>query len=205
MSAEPVYEQELIVNASRGDLNAFNELVLAYQNIAYTHARNLLGDPDLADDAAQESFIKIFQKLNGFRGGSFRAWVLKIVTNTSFDLYRQVARHPNQPLQPVGDDGDEFESPYWLADPSISVEESVQQTEEHARLYQLLDELPVEFRNVITLVDLYEMDYSEAANALGIPLGTVKSRLARARLQLREKLQDRSRFELFEPLLVSQN
>ena len=88
MSAETSNEQEMISKASQGDLNAFNELVLAYQDIVFAHARNLLGDSDPADDAAQESFIKIFQKINGFRGGSFRAWILKIVTNTSFDLIR---------------------------------------------------------------------------------------------------------------------
>lgn len=205
MSVDPVYEQELIANASSGDLNAFNELVLAYQNIAYVHARNLLGDGDWAEDATQDSFIKIFQKMDSFRGGSFRAWVLKIVTNTSFDLYRQAGRHPSQPLHPVNDDDDEFESPFWLTDPSASVEEIVQHKEESARLYRMLDELPVDFRSVITLVDIHELDYAEAANALGIPLGTVKSRLARARLQLREKLLDRSRLEILEPLLVCQN
>lgn len=204
MSVDPVCEQKLIAEASRGDLNAFNELVMAYQDIAHAHARNLLGDPNWAEDAVQESFIKVFQKLGSFRGGSFRAWMLRIVTNTSFDLYRQAGRHPEQPLHPVNEEGNEFESPAWLTDPSASVEETVQQNEEHARLYQLLDELPVDFRSVITLVDIHELDYAETANALGIPLGTVKSRLARARIQLREKLQDRSRFEMFEPLLVSQ-
>ena len=102
-------------------------------------------------------------------------------------------------------DDEEFESPAWIADPSASVEDTAQQNEENVRLYQLLDELPIEFRSVITMVDLYEMDYTETAYALGIPLGTVKSRLARARMQLREKLQSRSRLEMLEPLLLGQN
>ena len=172
--------------------------------MAYSHAHNLLGDPDLANDAAQESFIKVFQKINGFRGGSFRAWVLKIVTKTSFDLIRKAGRCSTQPLYPMIDD-DEFESPAWIADPSASVEETIQQTEGNARLYRLLDELPVDYRSVVMLVDLHEFGYAETANALGIPLGTVKSRLVRARIKLRNKLQDRSRLEKFEPLLICQN
>jgi len=208
MFADPSHEPELIASASRGDLIAFNELVLAYQNIAYTHARNLLGDPDWAEDATQESFIKIFQKINAFRGGSFRAWMLKVVTNTSFDLYRKAVRHPEHPLHPMNDNGDEFETPYWLTDSSASVEETIQQREEHACLYQLLDELPVDFRSAITLVDIHELDYAEAGKALGIPLGTVKSRLARARLQMREKLKGASQKTYAEggrSLLSNQN
>jgi len=79
-------EQGLITKAKAGNLDAFNQLVLFHQDIAYTHALNLLGDPDEAADASQESFIKAFRGLNGFLGGSFRAWLLRIVTNTVFDV-----------------------------------------------------------------------------------------------------------------------
>jgi RNA polymerase sigma-70 factor, ECF subfamily len=182
-------EGELVGMASNGDLDAFNQLVLSYQNMAYNHAYALLGDPASADDATQESFIKAFQNLGRFRGGSFRAWLLRIVTNTSYDLLRRSKRRHIQPLFPENEDGDEVESPSWLVDPSASVQAVVEQMEDSTRLYQALDELPEVYRSVITLVDLYELDYGEAATVLKVPLGTVKSRLARARLQMQQKLK----------------
>src|SRR4030043_149192 len=92
------FEYGLVTNAVNGDLDAFNQLVLTYQDILYNHALNLLGDPHWAEDVTQESFLKAFRKLSDFRGGSFRAWMLKIATNTSYDLYRRKNRHPTQPL-----------------------------------------------------------------------------------------------------------
>ena len=175
--------------AASGDLDAFNQLVLAYQNTAYNHAYALLGDMDLAEDATQESFIKAFQGMNQFRGGSFRGWLLKIVTNSAYDLLRRSNRHPTQPLFPEDENDEEIESPAWLADPNASVQESVEQNQESAQLYKMLDELPDVYRSVITLIDINELDYSEAAEALSVPVGTVKSRLARARLQMQKKLQ----------------
>lgn len=181
-------EQTLVADASKGDVEAFNQLVLNYQDIAYRYANNLVDDPDSAEDIVQESFIKAFQNIGGFRGGSFRAWLLKIVANTSRDQWRRIKRHPSVALFPEGEYGDEIESPAWLADPTTSVESTVQGNEESRRLYRLLDELPVSYRSVITLIDLYELDYTEAAQILHIPLGTVKSRLARARMQMKDKL-----------------
>lgn len=182
-------EALLVRQAASGDLDAFNQLVLAYQNTAYNHAYALLGDMDLAEDATQESFIKAFQGMDQFRGGSFRGWLLKIVTNSAYDLLRRSNRHPTQPLFPEDENDEEIESPAWLADPNASVQESVEQNQESAQLYKMLDELPDVYRSVITLIDINELDYSEAAEALSVPVGTVKSRLARARLQMQKKLQ----------------
>ena len=182
-------ESGLVSNAMNGDPDAFNQLVLTYQDIVYCHAFSLLGDRAWAEDVTQESFLKAFQKINGFRGGSFRAWMLRIVANTSYDLHRRRNRHPTQRLHPVTDDGDEVESPAWLADPAISVEKTVQQNEESKDLYRMLDELPAAYRSAITLIDLYEMDYAEAAESLHVPIGTIKSRLARSRMQMQEKLR----------------
>jgi RNA polymerase sigma-70 factor, ECF subfamily len=184
-------EETLIRLASQGSMEAFNQLVLIYQNMAYNHAYALLGDPALSDDATQESFIKAFQNMGGFRGGafSFRAWLLKIVTNSAYDVLRRSQRHPTEPLFPVDENGEEVESPVWLGDPSASVQEIVEQKETAKHIYQMLDELPGVFRSVITLIDIYELDYTEAATILNVPLGTVKSRLARARMQMKDKLQ----------------
>ena len=182
-------DASLIERAATGDLEAFNQLVLRYQNLAYSHAYGMLGNPAQAEDATQESFIKAFQAINTFRGASFRAWLLKIVTNSAYDVLRRSHRHPTQPLLPEDENGDELESAAWLVDPSADVQEVVEQHELSKQVYQALDELPEAFRSVLTLIDVNEMDYTEAAQALDIPLGTVKSRLARARLQMQQKLQ----------------
>lgn len=182
-------ETLLIQKASSGDLDAFNHLVLAHQDLVYHHAFALLKDYDSAEDAAQESFVKAFQHIAEFRGGSFRAWLLKIATNAAYDVLRRSRRCPIAPLFPEDDYGVENESPAWLADPDTSPETKVEQNELTRDLHRMLDELPRAFRNVIMLVDMYDFDYAEAARALGVPIGTVKSRLARARLQMQEKLR----------------
>jgi RNA polymerase sigma-70 factor, ECF subfamily len=196
-SKQPTYqydEMALIGMAARGNLDAFNQLVFVYQELAYNHAYALLGDPDLAQDAAQDSFIKAFQGINGFRGGSFRGWLLKIVTNSTYDILRHSHRRPTQPLFPEDENGKEIESPTWIADPQASVETTVEHKEDIERLYQILNELPDVYRRVITLIDINELDYAEAAQMLKIPIGTVKSRLARARLQIMEKLRNNSQY-----------
>lgn len=190
MLATQSFEHGLVFNATNGNLDAFNQLVLDYQDIVYNHVYHLLGDHDWAEDVTQESFIKAYQKLDDYRGGSFRAWVLRIATNASYDLFRRASRHPTQPLYPVTDDGEEVESPAWLVDPASSVEKTVQQKEDDEDLYRMLNELPLAYRSVILLVDVYEMDYAEVAEALHLPIGTVKSRLARARMQMKEKISN---------------
>lgn len=184
-------EEALLSSASNGDLEAFNQLVLNYQNLAFGHAFAVLGDSDLAEDATQDSFIKAFQALGSFRGGSFRGWLLKIVTNSAYDLLRRARRHPDQPLFPQDEQGEDIESALWLADPAASVQEVVENKELFRDIYKILDDLPEVFRTVITLIDINELDYSEAAEALKVPIGTVKSRLARGRLQMQEKLRNR--------------
>jgi RNA polymerase sigma-70 factor (ECF subfamily) len=194
-------EEMLISTASKGDLDAFNELVLAYQNLAYYHPYALLRDPALAEDATQGSFIRAFQNIAGFRGGSFRAWILKIVTNAAYDMLRRSKRHPTQSLYPEDEYGEEVESPAWLADTTTSVQDTVEQSEFSRELYGLIDELPAVCRTVLTLVDLHELEYAEVADALKIPLGTVKSRLARARYRISEKLcsVENRQFSLYDP------
>lgn len=183
-------EETLVTAASMGNLDAFNQLVLTYQDLAYQHAYSMLDDQASADDVTQDSFIKVFQGLNGFRGGSFRSWLLRIVTNSAYDILRRSKRRPTQPLLPADDDGEELDSAPWLADPNASVQENVEHKELSEEVRALMEQLPEAYRNVLILIDLYQLDYSEAAETLRIPLGTVKSRLARARLQMKEKLMN---------------
>lgn len=177
-------ERSLIMMALNGDLDAFNELVLFHQNVAYNHASAL------SDDVTQESFIKAFQSLRSFRAGSFRGWLLKIVTNSARDMMRRSHKHPTQALFPEDGNGEEMESVSWLADPNTLVQDIVEQNEFSKDIYRSLDELPDKFKSVITLIDLHDLDYEEAAEVLNIPIGTVKSRLARARLQLQKKFKN---------------
>jgi RNA polymerase sigma-70 factor (ECF subfamily) len=182
-------ETALIHSARRGDLEAFNRLVLAYQDILFNAALRILGDEDLASDATQEAFLSAFRALGSYRGGSFRAWLLRTVTNACYDELRRRKRRPTTPLEPESEDGEEVESPRWLADPAASPEEELDRLELEHAIQHCLNALPVEFRTVIVLTDIQGLDYREAAQAARLPLGTIKSRLARARLRLRECLQ----------------
>lgn len=183
-----------IQQASMGDLDAFNQLVLAHQDMLYNHAFSLVGDSGLAEDVTQESFIKAFQAMRQFRGGSFRGWLLKIATNSALDMLRRTVRHPTQPLFSEDENGQEWDSAPWLADPAQSVQDAVEQHELSSELHLLLNDLPDAYRSVILLVDLNDLDYAEAAQVLQVPIGTVKSRLARARLQLQRRLKDKLTF-----------
>ena len=187
--SEGEVEESLVYKAAKGNLEAFNELMFSYQHLAYNHAYALVGDPDTADDITQESLIKAFRSIHGFRGGSFRSWLLKIVTNTSYDQLRKSRRFLTLPISPKDEDGNEMDSLAWLADNTIPVQVVVEQNEDMSHLYRLIDEMPAVYRSVITLIDLFEIDYKEAAGILKVPLGTIKSRLARARMQIKERLQ----------------
>jgi RNA polymerase sigma-70 factor (ECF subfamily) len=182
-------EPALIREAQRGDLDAFNTLVLHYQDSVYNAALRILGDEDLAADAAQEAFISAFRAINSYRGGSFKAWLMRTVTNACYDELRRQKRRPTTPLEPEAKDGDEMDSPRWLADPNLSPEEMMEAGELEHAIQHCLDNLPTDFRVVVVMADIQGFDYSEVAAVARLPLGTVKSRLARARLRLRECLR----------------
>ena len=182
-------EAVLILEAKRGDLVSFNRLVLAYQDMVYNQAFRMIGELDAAEDATQEAFISAYKNIHNFRGGSFKGWLLRIVTNACYDELRRRKRRPTTPLEPLDDDDEEIESPHWIADPGESPEESTERQELSLAIQNCLDQLPEEFKTVVVLVDLQAIDYTEAAAVMHIPLGTIKSRLARARLRLRDCLQ----------------
>jgi RNA polymerase sigma-70 factor (ECF subfamily) len=179
----------LIQAAKQGDLDAFNRLVLAYQDKVFAQAYRMMGETDAAEDATQEAFISAFHSIQSYRGGSFRAWLLRIVTNASYDELRRRQRRPTTPLEPVDSEDEEIESPYWLADPSESPENQAERMELDQVIQNCLKNLPPEFRAVVVLVDVQGFDYFEAAEVIRKPVGTVKSRLSRARLRLRDCLK----------------
>ena len=148
-------EAGLIQDALRGDLDAFNRLVLAYQDLLYHQAYRLMGEPQGAEDATQDAFIAAYRKLKTYRGGSFRAWLLRIVTNICYDELRRHKRRPITPLEPLNKDDEEIESSRWMADTSESPEDAVARSDMRAALKHCLGDLPLDFRSVVVLVDLY--------------------------------------------------
>ncbi|MCC6301003.1 MAG: sigma-70 family RNA polymerase sigma factor [Anaerolineales bacterium] len=182
-------EPALITDAQHGNLDAFNTLVLHYQDSVFNTALRILGDEDQAADASQEAFISAFKSISSFRGGSFKAWLMRTVTNACYDELRRQKRRPTTPLEPDTDDGDEMDSPRWLADPNMTPAQQAEADEVEHAIQHCLDNLPLEFKTVVVMADIQGMDYTEVAAAIRVPLGTIKSRLARARLRLRECLQ----------------
>jgi RNA polymerase sigma-70 factor (ECF subfamily) len=183
-------ELTLIRDAQNGDLEAFNRLILAYQDMVYNQAYRVMGEADAAEDATQEAFISAYRKIHTYRGGSFKAWLLRIVTNACYDELRRRKRRPVTALEPTDDYDNEIESPHWMADPGESPEEFTARAELSDAIQRCLNTLSEDFRTVVVLVDIQGMDYSEAADVMGTPLGTIKSRLARARRGMRKCLQN---------------
>jgi len=192
-------EIELVQAVSQGDVTAFNELVLKYQDQVYNLARRILENQDTAEDITQDIFIHAFQKIHQFRGGSFRAWILKIATNLCYDEMRTWKRHPHLPLEPIDKEDNINESPWWIMDPGPLPEEVAEMRDLQNLLEDGLDQLPLKFRTVVTLVDIHQMDYKEVSQIAGIPIGTVKSRLARGRMQLGNVLQRSAKPYILEP------
>lgn len=183
-------QTELIQFAQYGDLEAFNQLVLTYQNRIFNTAVRLLGDEDSAADAAQNAFILAYRHLKNFRGGCFDSWLLRILKNVCYDELRRQKRQFTLPIEPVNDEGDEFDNSIWLADFSQDPAARVESTDLTQAIKTCLKALTPEYRMVLILVDIDGLDYTEAAAVIGVPIGTIKSRLARARLRLRRNLQN---------------
>ncbi len=186
MATESLDTTILVTAAQNGSLDAFNALVLAYQSQVYNLARYILRDDAAADDAAQEAFISAYRALGDFRGGSFRAWLMRIVTNACYDDLRLRQRRPAVSWDAF-EDLDEEANPH-LVDHGELPEESVQRGELSALLDRAIAGLPKDQRMVLVLVDRLEYSYEEVAEVLNMRLGTVKSRLSRARARMREAL-----------------
>jgi RNA polymerase sigma factor (sigma-70 family) len=183
-------ERQCIENARNGDLSAFNQMVIAYQDPAFRVALWMLNDEAIAEDIVQSVFLSAYRGIKHFRSQSIRAWLLKMVRNACIDEIRRQKRHPWVALEPKNADSDEVESARWCIDTHPSPEESVIKLETAQKINQALHQLPDGMCEVVVLIDVEEVDYQEAAVILGLPLGTIKSRLARARARLRQILWD---------------
>jgi RNA polymerase sigma-70 factor (ECF subfamily) len=170
-------------------LEAFNELVMTHQDAVYRQALWILHDEAAAEDAAQEAFLRAYHAWNSYDGGPFRPWILRITTNYCLDQLRRIKAHPHTSLELYTPEDEEIETPSWMNDPNACVEEICERAELHRHIWNSIRRLSPEYRLPVILVDLQDMDYAEAATVMGIPLGTFKSRLARARVQLQKWLQ----------------
>ncbi|MBI5960567.1 MAG: sigma-70 family RNA polymerase sigma factor [Chloroflexi bacterium] len=180
-------ENELIQAAKQGEVESFNRLVLAYQDTAYHLAYRIMGEADAAADATQEAFIAAFRKLHQFRGDRFKPWLMRIVTNACYDELRRRQRRPALSLDDLHDDPPVADSP--LHNLPENPELMAQRNELNLAIQDCLNTLPDDQRVIAVLSDLEEYHYQEIAEITGLPLGTIKSRLSRARTRLRDCLQ----------------
>jgi len=178
-------EQALIDAARQGNLAAFNRLVLTYQGLTYNLAYRILSNADSAEDAAQEAFIKAYRHLGQYRGGSFKAWLLRIVTNVCYDQLRHKQRRPAGSLEDLAVDEDHAAD---LVDKAEEPADYALRQELSRAIQTGINQLPAEQRIVLTLSDIEGLSYEEIAVVMDTSLGTVKSRLSRARAKLRDFL-----------------
>lgn len=176
------------IQAARlGDERAFAHLIDLYRTAAERLAQQILHTEEAAADAVQEAMIKAHRAMERFQEGNFRSWFLRIVTNTCYDHLRRQKRRAAVSLDELTEQhGIDYlaTEEYVAEDP----EHIVLQNEGMRLLLSAIDDLPVYHRNVVLLVDVQGYDYAEAAELLDLPLGTVKSRLSRARAALRDQL-----------------
>ncbi len=180
-------EAQLISAAQEGDGAAFDQLVLSHQGRVYNAAYRILGDHASAEDATQETFVSAYRAIRRFRGGSFQGWLLRIATNACYDQIRRSARRPSTSLEAL--QAEVEEQPLAIAE-SDDPEAAAETRELGTVLENAILSLPAEQRITLVLVDIQGLDYREAAEATGVRVGTVKSRLSRARYALRDRLQE---------------
>ena len=187
-------EPQLIIRSQNGDVNAFNSLVLRYQQAVYNVNLRMLGDRDTAADVTQETFIAAFRAIQSFRGGSsFRAWLLRIASNLSCDYWRRANRHPADSLESLTDEDEPYSASAMSSlvetDREVNPEEALLNQELQEVIQRGLEELPLDQRVAVILCDMQGLSYEEIATSTQTTLGTVRSRIARGRARLRNYLQ----------------
>lgn len=179
-------EAAIILQAQKGDVAAYNRLVLHYQSLVYNVVYRIMGEPQGAEDMTQEAFISAYQALNRFRGGNFKAWLLRIATNACYDELRRHKRRPQSSLDELTEENESFS---FLRSPEEGPEGQQQRLEMMRAIEHCLEGLPDDQRITAVLCDVEGYDYNEIADITAASLGTVKSRLSRARGKLRDCLR----------------
>ncbi len=183
IAIEPA-DAELVTRSVRGDLSAFNQIVDRYQSQVYNVAARILGSRVAAEDVTQETFISAYKAIRGFRGGNLRAWLLRIARNQCFDHLRSMRRRPESSLEEA------FEDTGFVQPASTdSLPETQALTAELGRaIGRAIHALPLDQRITLVTIDIQGLSYEETAEAFGVSIGTVKSRLSRARSKVRDLL-----------------
>lgn len=181
-------DAQLIQRSQQGDVYAFEELVIRYEKKVYTIAYKYMGNHEDASDMAQEAFLKAYQAIGTFRGeSSLSTWLGRIVANKCLDELRKRQRSPYQSLDEelTTDEGIVQKE---IKAPDLSPEEQAESQETIAYLQKLIDGLKPEYKTVVILRELEGYSYEEIAQALDCSLGTIKSRLSRARKYLQKQI-----------------
>jgi RNA polymerase sigma-70 factor, ECF subfamily len=178
-------EPAVIARAAAGDRLAFTQLMEHYQSACYGLAWRLLNDADQAADATQDAFIHAYRAIGSYRGGIFRSWLLRITANASYDILRRAQRRPSSPLPDPEEGAPELPDIY-----AVNPVAEATKSELYRHLEVALRRLPEDQRTAVVLCDVYGMDYNEVAAMTSSALGTVKSRIHRGRLRLRELMAE---------------
>jgi RNA polymerase sigma-70 factor (ECF subfamily) len=180
---EHVRDRALVERALAGELEAFNRLVELHQDYLYAMTVRVVRDRDMAEDAVQDAFFSAYRNLARFSGPSFRAWLTRIALNAAKDILRKRKRRPSEPYP-------EWEDEAWQ--PPAPESERPEQVsllgQQRAALAHAMAEVTDDQRTAIVLFDVQGYDYAEIAELTGVSVGTVKSRIHRGRLTLRERL-----------------
>lgn len=178
-------ESYLIKQSQGGDAAAFNYLVETYQQRIYNLSLRMMGNSESAEDATQEAFLNAFRAIRSFRSGSFKAWLFRIATNVCYDQLRSNKRRPATSLDELILDP---ENPIDFPDSSETPEDYALRSELGRSIQQGLLSMSPDHRAVLVLIDIQGMSYDEVAEITNTQLGTIKSRLSRARRHLRDFL-----------------
>lgn len=186
-------EAQIIQSSQQGDISAFNLLVLRYQQIVYNVALRMLGDGDVAADVTQETFLAALRAIKSFRAGSsFRSWLLRIASNQACDQWRRTHRHAVESLDTLADEDEPHAngllSTLVATGDQVNPEETLLTHELRALISQGLQTLPLDQRVAVVLCDVQGLSYDEIAVTTSTTLGTVRSRIARGRVRLRDYL-----------------
>jgi len=183
--ADRARDGALVEEALRGNLDAFNRLVELYQDMLFGLTVRVVSDRDAAADAVQEAFLSAYRNLSRFRGDSFRSWLTRIALNAATDILRLRKRRPADPFP-------EWEDESWQppTDESEGPEATAIRRNRSLVIAQAMAQITTDQRAAIVLYDVEGYDYQEIADMQGVSLGTVKSRIHRGRLALRDLLAD---------------
>ncbi len=181
-------EKELIKKAQEGDLQAFEELILTHEKIVYNVALRMMNHSEDAKDISQEVFLKAYRNIKNFDERSkFSTWLYRITTNTCIDEMRKRKGKQSYSLE-AELENEEGGVQRQVADEGETPEEALLRTEKQSEIVQALAQLVEEQRNIVILRDVRGLSYDEIAEILELPIGTVKSRISRARTQLKNEI-----------------